>query len=238
MPGWLQTFVDVNPLTHLVGADARAAARRRADGLAPACGRSPGWPACWWSSCRSPCGRTVAASEPAGIQPRQGGVALGPAAARVRRPERVRRRAPRAARAVRRGDLEVRLVLRSRAAPRPRRASPRRRRAGPGGRRAAPPATPVIATIGMSSATRPPRRRRRRAPRRRRRRRRRPARSSADARQRHGARVAALGPAAEARRSTAATSVDRAARAQPPRSPSSPQQPGERSASMKRPPRG
>ena len=34
MPGWLQTFADVNPLTHLVGAE-RALLLGEPDGLAP-----------------------------------------------------------------------------------------------------------------------------------------------------------------------------------------------------------
>ncbi len=44
MPGWLQTFTDVNPITHLVGARAGPAARG-ADRLTPRVDVRAGWPA-------------------------------------------------------------------------------------------------------------------------------------------------------------------------------------------------
>ena len=59
MPGWLQAFVKVNPITHLVDA-VRGLLLGGPVGSPPGAGRWPGWPGCWWSSCRSRCGRTTA----------------------------------------------------------------------------------------------------------------------------------------------------------------------------------
>ncbi len=61
MPGWLQSFTDVNPLTHLIGT-LRALLLDQPMGNHLS-GRSSRWPACWWSSSRSRYGPTGAARE-------------------------------------------------------------------------------------------------------------------------------------------------------------------------------
>ena len=111
MPGWLQTVVDVNPLTPPDRRRARrcSVARRWAR---TCCGRSPGWPACWPSSCRSPYGRTVAASEPAGASRARAASRSAPRPRAYAAPNASSPSASRSS-AVRRGDLEVRLVLRT-----------------------------------------------------------------------------------------------------------------------------
>ena len=151
-------------------------ARRRADGRRTCCGRSPGWPACWPSSCRSPYGRTVAASEPAGTSRARAASRSAP-----------RPRAYAASNAVvaerlaqvggDRGDLEVRPVRRTAQAGG--RAEHLRgvARVGPARAASSPPRRPS-SPRSACRATRSRRRRRRRSPRPRRRCRRRPVRRS------------------------------------------------------------
>ena len=49
MPGWLQAFVNVNPITHLVAA-VRVDDERRAGRVGHHVDRCCGAPASWWSS--------------------------------------------------------------------------------------------------------------------------------------------------------------------------------------------
>ena len=63
MPGWLQSFTDVNPLTHLIGT---LRGLMLGGPVQTTCsGRACRWPCCWWSSSRSRYGRTGAVREAA-----------------------------------------------------------------------------------------------------------------------------------------------------------------------------
>ena len=89
MPGWLQAFVKVNPISHARRRGPRPAARR--PGRPPrSAGRSPGSPGCWWCSSRWPCAATSAAPE----RPPRLGVSPAVAESAGQRRRRAQRPAP------------------------------------------------------------------------------------------------------------------------------------------------
>ena len=174
MPGWLQTFVDVNPITHLVGAVRGLLLGGAADGLAPAVdARLDGRPAGRLRAARA-AGLPPPRLSAAGTSRARAASRSSPEAARVRRAERVV--AERLAQLGGERAAISRFAVVRRAAQHCGRAEHLRGVDGPARRRRAAPPRRPHRPRSACRASRPRRRRRRRAPRRRRRRRRRPAR--------------------------------------------------------------
>jgi hypothetical protein len=63
MPGWLQAFVKVNPITLVTDSSGRWPSASRSSCSPSSAGRRWRWPCCWPSSCRCRCGATGAAED-------------------------------------------------------------------------------------------------------------------------------------------------------------------------------